>query len=355
MEKAALRGIPKKESPEQVKKKEAVYTEKIAAWKVSNQASAVKEAHAKPVGEANIRAAEVDAALRKEAVEPPPNKKGLQGESNTNDDAFMDKVDAWIAFCDRNKADGKEPEGKAADDKVLQGCFSVLRDETTEEAHLKKFKESLTAFKTLLAAALPEDQKQMLGERLNPLVILSLTQLKCLGLAGKITGMLLEFDNAELLHMLEDLDSLMGKVKEAEAVLRAQQVEEGAFRVDVSCQAALDDDDKKITRVSVSCQTALEEEELEDSAESLETAAEEATNEVAPDEASKRAAQIEAVTKRWGSALEANLRKAPQTKKFLEEVLPRVSIPCQAGVESGGPSLQGDPLLRGLPTTFPPM
>ena len=118
--------------------------------------------------------------------------------------------------------------------------------------------------------------------------------------------------------------------------LVTEEDKERATRVDVSCQAALDDDDKKITRVSVSCHTALEEEELEDSAESLETAAEEATNKAAPDEASKRAAQIEAVAKRWGSALEANLWKAPQTKKFLEEVLPRVSIPCQAGFESGG-------------------
>ena len=32
-------------------------------------------------------------------------------------------------------------------------------------------------------------------------------------LAGKITGMLLEIDNSELLHMLEDPASLQGKVK----------------------------------------------------------------------------------------------------------------------------------------------
>ena len=31
-------------------------------------------------------------------------------------------------------------------------------------------------------------------------------------LAGKITGMLLEIDNSELLHMLEDPASLQGKV-----------------------------------------------------------------------------------------------------------------------------------------------
>ena len=62
------------------------------------------------------------------------------------------------------------------------------------------------------------------------------------------------------------------------------------------------------------------------------TTALEATERAAQGEAS----QIEAVAKRWGAAIEAGLRKAPQTKKFLEEVLPRVSVPCQAGFESGG-------------------
>merc|ERR1712213_142617 len=42
-------------------------------------------------------------------------------------------------------------------------------------------------------------------------------------LAGKITGMLLEIDNAELVHMLEDQNSLKGKVEEAVAVHQAHQ------------------------------------------------------------------------------------------------------------------------------------
>uniref|UniRef100_A0A3B4F7C4 Polyadenylate-binding protein n=1 Tax=Pundamilia nyererei TaxID=303518 RepID=A0A3B4F7C4_9CICH len=45
-------------------------------------------------------------------------------------------------------------------------------------------------------------------------------------LAGKITGMLLEIDNSELLHMLESPESLHAKVDEAIAVLQAHQAKE---------------------------------------------------------------------------------------------------------------------------------
>lgn len=76
--------------------------------------------------------------------------------------------------------------------------------------------EPLTA--SMLAAAPPQEQKQMLGERLFPLI-----QRMYPEMAGKITGMLLEIDNAELLHMLEDHSSLKSKVEEAVAVLQAHQ------------------------------------------------------------------------------------------------------------------------------------
>jgi len=81
--------------------------------------------------------------------------------------------------------------------------------------------EPLTA--SMLAAAPPHDQKQMLGERLFPLI-----QRMYPDLAGKITGMLLEIDNSELLHMLEHNESLKAKVEEAVAVLQAHQAKQAA-------------------------------------------------------------------------------------------------------------------------------
>ncbi|XP_043931096.1 polyadenylate-binding protein 1 [Protopterus annectens] len=81
--------------------------------------------------------------------------------------------------------------------------------------------EPLTA--SMLAAAPPQEQKQMLGERLFPLI-----QQMHPTLAGKITGMLLEIDNSELLHMLESPESLRSKVDEAVAVLQAHQAKEAA-------------------------------------------------------------------------------------------------------------------------------
>uniref|UniRef100_A0A1A8FWF0 Polyadenylate-binding protein n=2 Tax=Nothobranchius korthausae TaxID=1143690 RepID=A0A1A8FWF0_9TELE len=79
--------------------------------------------------------------------------------------------------------------------------------------------EPLTA--SMLASAPLQEQKQMLGERLFPLI-----QNMHPSLAGKITGMLLEIDNSELLHMLESPESLRSKVDEAVAVLQAHQAKE---------------------------------------------------------------------------------------------------------------------------------
>ncbi|KAG8374185.1 hypothetical protein BUALT_Bualt11G0104700 [Buddleja alternifolia] len=68
---------------------------------------------------------------------------------------------------------------------------------------------------TMLAAAPPEQQKQILGERLFPLVGSHKPEL-----AAKITGMLLEMDNSELLLLLDSPESLATKVEEAVEVLK---------------------------------------------------------------------------------------------------------------------------------------
>ncbi|GMH17790.1 hypothetical protein Nepgr_019631 [Nepenthes gracilis] len=76
------------------------------------------------------------------------------------------------------------------------------------------------ALATALANALPEQQRTMLGESLYPLVDAIEHDN-----AAKVTGMLLEMDQTEVLHLLESPDALKAKVAEAIEVLRnvAQQ------------------------------------------------------------------------------------------------------------------------------------
>ena len=83
---------------------------------------------------------------------------------------------------------------------------AMMTQQIPQSAVLIQGQEPLTA--SMLAAALPQEQKQMLGERLFPLI-----QNMYPELAGKITGMLLEIDNSELVHMLEHQESLKGKVR----------------------------------------------------------------------------------------------------------------------------------------------
>ncbi|CAI9753476.1 unnamed protein product [Fraxinus pennsylvanica] len=76
----------------------------------------------------------------------------------------------------------------------------------------------ITALASALANATPEQQRTMLGENLYPLV----DQLEHEH-AAKVTGMLLEMDQTEVLHLLESPDALKAKVAEAMEVLRNVQ------------------------------------------------------------------------------------------------------------------------------------
>jgi polyadenylate-binding protein len=75
----------------------------------------------------------------------------------------------------------------------------------------------------LTAAALaqksPAEQRQMIGERLYPMVMTNPAVQPKKEMAGKLTGMLLEMEVSELLHLLESPQALSDKLQEAIAVL----------------------------------------------------------------------------------------------------------------------------------------
>ncbi|XP_010526963.1 PREDICTED: polyadenylate-binding protein 2-like [Tarenaya hassleriana] len=72
------------------------------------------------------------------------------------------------------------------------------------------------ALASALANATPEQQRTMLGENLYPMV----EQVEPEA-AAKVTGMLLEMDQTEVLHLLESPEALKAKVAEAMDVLRS--------------------------------------------------------------------------------------------------------------------------------------
>ncbi|AES59411.1 putative polyadenylate binding protein [Medicago truncatula] len=92
------------------------------------------------------------------------------------------------------------------------------------------------ALATALANAPPEQQRTMLGEALYPLV----DQLEH-DSAAKVTGMLLEMDQPEVLHLIESPDALKAKVAEAMEVLRNVSQQQGNSPADQLASLSLND------------------------------------------------------------------------------------------------------------------
>jgi len=90
----------------------------------------------------------------------------------------------------------------------------------------------------VLASMPPAEQKRTLGEALFPQIASQTSNY-----AGKVTGMLLEMDNTELLHLLETPEELKLKVTEAVTVLeehlrKKQQGEKKASPVEARSEEA---------------------------------------------------------------------------------------------------------------------
>lgn len=92
------------------------------------------------------------------------------------------------------------------------------------------------ALASALANASPTEQRTMLGENLYPLV----EQLEP-ETAAKVTGMLLEMDQTEVLHLLESPEALKAKVAEAMDVLRNVSQQQSNNAADQLASLSLND------------------------------------------------------------------------------------------------------------------
>ncbi|NP_001312309.1 polyadenylate-binding protein 8-like [Nicotiana tabacum] len=92
------------------------------------------------------------------------------------------------------------------------------------------------ALATALANSSPTEQRTMLGENLYPLV----EQLEP-ETAAKVTGMLLEMDQTEVLHLLESPEALKAKVAEAMEVLRNVSQQQSSNPADQLASLSLND------------------------------------------------------------------------------------------------------------------
>uniref|UniRef100_A0A0L8HWF5 PABC domain-containing protein n=1 Tax=Octopus bimaculoides TaxID=37653 RepID=A0A0L8HWF5_OCTBM len=100
----------------------------------------------------------------------------------------------------------------------VEEALTVLQAHEAKEAATTDIKtihgqEPLTSSR--IGTIPPPEQKQMIGETLFPLI-----QNMYPNKAGKITGMLLELDKAELLPLMDSCELLQAKVEEAMVALQ---------------------------------------------------------------------------------------------------------------------------------------
>ncbi|MCP9263243.1 Polyadenylate-binding protein [Dirofilaria immitis] len=113
--------------------------------------------------------------------------------------------------------------GKPSQGQIMYSSYSAITgrpgqvQQSQQNSIVIQGQEPLTAH--MLAQALPQEQKQMLGERIYPLI----ERIYQGPDVGKITGMMLEMDNSELLMMLENEELLQSKVSEAASVLASSK------------------------------------------------------------------------------------------------------------------------------------
>jgi polyadenylate-binding protein len=156
-------------------------------------------------------------------VRQPVNSRPITGQASQNGPRMAGSAVQGRPPVAQNGPGGPRPSYKYATAAQRPAAPPAPAAQQQVQAVHVPGQEPLTA--AMLAAAPPNDQKQMLGERLFPLIAAMHNDL-----AGKITGMLLEIDNTELLHMLESPESLKAKVDEAVVVLQAHQAKEAAAK-----------------------------------------------------------------------------------------------------------------------------
>ncbi|CAI9762105.1 unnamed protein product [Fraxinus pennsylvanica] len=148
----------------------------------------------------------------------PLGMRGADGYANSSIVAFKASP-----FClvPNNPRQHRQNRARTNGDKLLQRARHVKYVPNRHSREMNEGSDAVTGsegpetLSSMLAAAPLDQQKQILGEHLYPLV----SQQKP-DLAAKITGMLLEMDNSELLLLLESPDSLVTKVEEAVQILK---------------------------------------------------------------------------------------------------------------------------------------